>query len=75
AFGERGIGLRSLTEAIDTTTAGGTLVFHIFALTAPNSNGASSASAGRSVLRALPVAARDHRRPCARSRYVSARNK
>ena len=31
AFGERGLGLRSLTEAIDTTTAGGKLVFHIFA--------------------------------------------
>ena len=30
-FGTRGIGLRSLTEAIDTTTAGGKLVFHIFA--------------------------------------------
>ena len=27
----RGIGLRSLTEAIDTTTSGGKLVFHIFA--------------------------------------------
>lgn len=27
---ERGIGLRSLTEAIDTTTAGGRLIFHIF---------------------------------------------
>jgi DNA invertase Pin-like site-specific DNA recombinase len=26
-----GIGLRSLTEAIDTTTAGGRLIFHIFA--------------------------------------------
>ena len=26
----RGIGLRSLTEAIDTTTSGGKLVFHIF---------------------------------------------
>ena len=26
----RGIGFRSLTEAIDTTTAGGRLVFHIF---------------------------------------------
>jgi DNA invertase Pin-like site-specific DNA recombinase len=26
----RGIGLRSLTEAIDTTTAGGKLVFHVF---------------------------------------------
>ena len=31
AFAGRGIGLRSLTEAIDTTTAGGKLVFHIFA--------------------------------------------
>ncbi len=28
---QRGIGFRSLTEAIDTTTAGGKLVFHIFA--------------------------------------------
>ena len=27
----RGIGFRSLTEAIDTTTAGGKLVFHLFA--------------------------------------------
>lgn len=27
---ENGIGFRSLTEAIDTTTAGGKLVFHIF---------------------------------------------
>lgn len=26
----RGIGLRSLTEAVDTTTSGGKLVFHIF---------------------------------------------
>ena len=30
-FGTRDIGLRSLTEAVDTTTAGGKLVFHIFA--------------------------------------------
>lgn len=30
AMEARGIGLRSLTEAIDTTTAGGKLVFHIF---------------------------------------------
>jgi DNA invertase Pin-like site-specific DNA recombinase len=27
---KRGIGLRSVTEAIDTTTAGGRLIFHIF---------------------------------------------
>jgi len=27
---ERGIGFRSLTEGIDTTTSGGTLVFHLF---------------------------------------------
>jgi DNA invertase Pin-like site-specific DNA recombinase len=27
---ERGIGMKSLTEAIDTTTSGGKLVFHIF---------------------------------------------
>ncbi len=31
ALGGRGVGLRSLTEAIDTTTSGGRLVFHIFA--------------------------------------------
>ena len=30
-FAERDVGLRSLTEAIDTTTSGGKLVFHIFA--------------------------------------------
>src|SRR3954463_7652308 len=30
-FGTRGIGLRSLTEAIAPTTAGGKLVFHLFA--------------------------------------------
>jgi DNA invertase Pin-like site-specific DNA recombinase len=31
SLGERSIGLRSLTEAIDTTTSGGRLVFHLFA--------------------------------------------
>jgi DNA invertase Pin-like site-specific DNA recombinase len=30
-FGERGIGLRSLTESIDTGSNGGRLIFHIFA--------------------------------------------
>ena len=30
ALSERGVGFRSLTEAIDTTTPGGRLVFHIF---------------------------------------------
>lgn len=30
AMEARGVGLRSLTEVIDTTTAGGKLVFHIF---------------------------------------------
>ena len=27
---KRGVGLRSLTEAIDTTTPGGRLIFHVF---------------------------------------------
>jgi DNA invertase Pin-like site-specific DNA recombinase len=27
---KRGVGLRSLTEAIDTTTSGGRLIFHVF---------------------------------------------
>jgi len=31
ALGDRGMGLRSLTESLDTTTSGGTLVFHLFA--------------------------------------------
>ncbi len=31
ALEDRGVGFRSLTEAIDTTTSGGRLVFHIFA--------------------------------------------
>lgn len=30
ALAERGVGFRSLTESIDTTTPGGTLVFHLF---------------------------------------------
>ena len=29
-FEDRGVGFRSLTEAIDTTTSTGRLVFHIF---------------------------------------------
>ena len=30
ALGDRGVGFRSLTEGVDTTTTGGTLVFHLF---------------------------------------------
>jgi DNA invertase Pin-like site-specific DNA recombinase len=30
-LGNRGIGFRSMSEAIDTTTSGGKLVFHLFA--------------------------------------------
>src|SRR5215212_3982195 len=30
ALAERGIGFKSLTERIDTTTSGGKLVFHVF---------------------------------------------
>jgi DNA invertase Pin-like site-specific DNA recombinase len=30
ALEERGVGFRSLTEAIDTTTSGGRLIFHVF---------------------------------------------
>lgn len=40
---ERGIGFRSLTEGIDTTTPAGKLVFHIFASLA--ANGRSSVNA------------------------------
>lgn len=31
SLGDQGIGLKSVTEAIDTTTSGGRLIFHIFA--------------------------------------------
>src|SRR5687767_3028606 len=41
---ERGVGFRSLQEAIDTTTPGGKLVFHVFAAW-PSSNATSSANA------------------------------
>jgi len=37
---DRGVGFRSLRESIDTTTAGGRLVFHLF--------GALASSSGRS---------------------------
>jgi DNA invertase Pin-like site-specific DNA recombinase len=30
ALNERGVGFKSITEAIDTTTSGGKLIFHIF---------------------------------------------
>ena len=30
-LGEKGVGFRSLTESIDTTSTGGKLIFHIFA--------------------------------------------
>src|SRR4051794_32731680 len=40
---QRGIGFRSLTESIDTTTAGGRLTFHIFGAL-PSSSATSSAS-------------------------------
>ena len=53
----RGIELRSLTEAIDTTTAGGRLVFHVFAAVAqferalagerPAAGAAAARAAGR----------------------------
>ena len=29
-LGDRGVGFKSLTEGVDTTTTGGTLVFHLF---------------------------------------------
>src|SRR3954453_8088857 len=39
AIGTRGIGLRSLTEAVDTGSAGGKLVFHLFAALAEFEHG------------------------------------
>lgn len=34
----RGVGFKSLTESIDTTTSGGKLIFSIFSAPAPNSS-------------------------------------
>jgi DNA invertase Pin-like site-specific DNA recombinase len=55
---QRKIGLRSLTEAIDTTTPGGRLVFHVFA---------ALAEFERSVIRERTTAGlvHPHRTPCA----------
>ena len=47
ALGGRGVGLRSLTEALDTTTSGGRRVFHLCA---------SLAGFERSIIRARTVA-------------------
>jgi len=44
ALDERGVGFRSLRESIDTTTAGGRLVFHLFGALA-HSSGKSSETA------------------------------
>jgi hypothetical protein len=43
----RDIGLRSLTEAIDTTTSGGRLIFHIFGALAEFERGVIRAPPGR----------------------------
>ncbi len=45
ALDERGVGFRSLRESIDTTTAGGRLVFHLFGALAQFSSGRSSGTA------------------------------
>ncbi|ASW45242.1 hypothetical protein XJ27_04040 [Xanthomonas hortorum] len=37
ALEARGVGFRSLTESIDTTTPGGRLIFHVFARWASSS--------------------------------------
>jgi len=42
---DRGVGFRSLTESIDTTTPGGRLIFHTSSGLSPNLNGTSSESA------------------------------
>jgi DNA invertase Pin-like site-specific DNA recombinase len=49
---KRGCGFRSLTEAIDTTTAGGRLIFHIFG---------ALAEFGRSIIRERTMAGLDAR--------------
>ncbi|MDR5655095.1 recombinase family protein [Ruixingdingia sedimenti] len=63
----KGIGLRSLTEAIDTTTAGGKLIFHIFGALAEFER-----SAIRERTRAGLKAARDRGRKGGRPPALSA---
>src|SRR5947209_20034523 len=67
----RGIGFRSLTEALDTTTAQGRLVFHMFGALAEFERSLGSCATRRRpvrrsarVLRAAPGSARDRRAPC-----------
>jgi DNA invertase Pin-like site-specific DNA recombinase len=59
-LGSRGIGFRSLTEAIDTTTSGGKLIFHIFAALAEFERGCRNIRTPQAKSRSpVPAAARD----------------
>jgi DNA invertase Pin-like site-specific DNA recombinase len=64
---ERGIGLVSLTESIDTTTPGGVLVFHVFGAIAQFERARADRAAQGQARRGARFPGRDPRiRPCAR---------
>jgi len=66
---DRAVGFRSLTEAIDTTTPGGRLVFHIFASLAQFAGAHPRANSGRGSPRPASVGASvDARRSSPRPR-------
>ena len=73
---DRGVELRSLTESVDTTTAGGRLIFHVFGAVAEFERAiaaertaagvATARAAGRHQRRVLRARRRERRGECAR---------
>jgi len=79
ALADRGIGFRSLQEAIDTTTRGGKLVFHVFAalaeferdLVRERTNAGLAAARARGRQGGRPSVMTEHKLRVARDMYAS----
>ena len=69
---KRGIGFRSLTEAIDTTTSGGRLVFHIFAALAEFERGIIRERTVAGLKAARDRGARPGRKPALTAKDIAA---
>lgn len=68
----RGVGFRSLTEAIDTTTSGGRLVFHIFAALAEFERGIIRERTVAGLQAARDRGARPGRKPALTAKDIAA---